>query len=96
MQDKYSGVEKRAHARRFFSPEERPTIRIGLQEFEMIDISEKGVWFVNDKIILQTGWVNGTIMFPGQGPIDIDGVIVREEGGDMGLHLVGAIDPDTA
>ena len=94
IQDEYSGSEKRAHPRKSFSADKRPTIQIGLQEFEVIDISEKGIRFVNDKKILQTGWVNGTINFPGRVSVDVDGVIVREDGGNMGLHLVGSLDPD--
>ena len=94
MEKDYAGIEKRAHIRRFFAAEHRPTIRIGFQEFDVIDISERGVRFINDKKVTQQGWVNGTIVFPGRGPIDVDGVIVREDNGDMGLHLVAPIDPD--
>jgi hypothetical protein len=32
--------------------------------------------------------------FPGRVPIDVDGVIVRDEDGDMVLHLVAPIDPN--
>ena len=93
MKKEYSGSEKRAYTRTNYPMDHRPTIRIGHQEFDIIDISERGVRFVNDKKITQQGWVNGTIVFPGQVPIDVDGVIVREEDGDMGLHLVAPIDP---
>ncbi len=77
----------------FIPSDHRPTIRIGIQEFDVIDISERGVRFVNDKKVTQKGWVNGCIVFPGKVSIDVDGVIVRDEDGDMGLHLVAPIDP---
>lgn len=93
MEKKYVGIEKRAHTRRFFTADNRPTIRIGPQEFDVIDISERGVRFVNDKKIFQKGWVNGTITMPGRTSIQVDGVIVRQENGDLGLHLVASIDP---
>jgi hypothetical protein len=93
MEKDYAGIEKREHTRRFFTSDDRPTIRIGIQEFDVIDISERGVRFVNDKKVTQKGWVNGCIVFPGKVPIDVDGVIVRDEDGDMGLHLVAPIDP---
>lgn len=32
--------------------------------------------------------------FHGQSSIDVDGVIVRDEDGDMGLHMVAPIDPE--
>ena len=91
MENVYAGTEKREHPRKFFTPGHRPTIRIGLQEFDIIDISEKGVRFVNDKKIVQQGWVNGTIVFTDGAPVDVDGVIVRNEDGDMGLHLLAPI-----
>jgi len=90
----YAGIEKREHTRRFFLAGQRPTIRIGPQEFDVIDISERGVRFVNDKKITQQGWVKGTTVFTDKVPIDVDGVIVRDEDGDMGLHLVAPLIPD--
>jgi hypothetical protein len=92
MGKNYAGLEKREYARRFYAPDHRPTIRIGLQEFDVIDISERGVRFVNDKKIIRQGWVNGTIVFTDKVPIHVDGVIVRDEDGHMGLHLVAPID----
>ncbi len=42
------------------------------EEFDVIDISERGVRFVNDNKIIQQGWVNGTILFADRVPIDPD------------------------
>lgn len=92
MEEAYRGVEKRRHPRTKFYVEERPRLRIGVQEFEIIDISEKGVRFVNDKKVGSQGWVNGTIVFPDARSIDIDGIVVRRESGNMGLHLISPID----
>ena len=49
MREVYNGAEKRRHPRILFADEERPKLKIGVQEFDVIDISEKGVRFVNDK-----------------------------------------------
>jgi len=92
MKENYAGIEKRAHNRMVFEPDHRPTIRIGPQEFKVIDISERGLRFVNDKAVAQRGWVNGTLAIPGKPVMDVDGVIVRREDGDMGLHLVAPLD----
>jgi hypothetical protein len=94
MRDAYGGVEKRQHPRTVFGSQERPKLKIGLQEFEVIDISEKGVRFVNDKEVGTKGWVNGTIVFSDSRVVDIDGIVVRQEGGDLGLHLISPIDPN--
>lgn len=96
MEEAYQGVEKRRHPRTQFDAEDRPRLRIGVQEFEVIDISEKGVRFVNDKKIGTQGWVNGTIVFPDERSVDIDGIVVRRESGNMGLHLISPIDFEIA
>jgi hypothetical protein len=92
MQDAYGGLEKREHPRTVFESQDRPRLKIGLQEFEVIDISEKGVRFVNDKKVGSKGWVNGTIVFSDARSIDIDGIIVRQESGNLGLHLISPIE----
>ena len=92
MRQDYNGVEKRQHPRTIFAAEERPKLKIGVQEFDVIDISEKGVRFVNDKKVGSQGWVNGTIEFADARSIDIDGIIVRRESGNIGLHLISPID----
>ncbi len=94
MRDAYEGVEKRQYPRTVFDSKDRPKLKIGLQEFEVIDISEKGVRFVNDKKVGTKGWVNGTIVFSDSRSIDIDGIIVRGDSGNLGLHLISPIDPN--
>ena len=90
--NRYEGPERRQYPRTVFDSEDRPRLKIGVQEFEIIDISEKGVRFVNDKKVNSAGWINGTIIFPDSKSIDIDGIIVRQESGNLGLHLISPID----
>jgi hypothetical protein len=92
MKQEYKGQERRQHPRTVFESQNRPRLKIGLQEFEVIDISEKGVRFVNDKKVNSEGWINGTIVFSDARRVDIDGIIVRQESGNLGLHLISPID----
>ena len=90
--NRYKGLERRQHPRTRFDSPDRPRLKIGVQEFEVIDISAKGVRFVNDKKVSSKGWINGTIIFSDSKSIDIDGIIVRQESGNLGLHLISPID----
>ena len=90
-QGKYQGSEKRRHARTAFDFSNRPKLKIGLQEFDVIDISERGIGFVDDKEIGASGWVKGTVVFSDRRRVDVDGIIVRRESGHMGLHLLSPI-----
>ena len=94
MKEAYYGLDKRQHPRTVFDVKDRPKLKIGLQEFEVINISEKGICFVNDKQIDTQGWVNGTIVFPDSRAIDVDGIIVRQESGNFGLHLISPLNPN--
>jgi len=67
-------------------------LKIGIQEFEVVDISRNGIRFVNDKDMASKGWINGTVVFPNLETVDIDGIVVRQKDGDMGIHLVGALE----
>ena len=92
MQEGYKGAEKRKHERKNFQEDQRPLLKIGIQEFEVIDISREGIRFVNDKAMHYKGWVNGEVVFPNLKSVEIDGIVVRQQDGDFGLHLVNAIE----
>lgn len=92
MEKEDKDLDRRSYSRREFKPGERPTLKIGKIEFEVIDISEGGLKFVNNKKINIEGWVSGTLTFLDNRSIDIDGIIVRKQDGEIGMHLVGPID----
>ena len=91
MEKEDRGLERRYYSRREYQSKERPTLKIGKIEFEVIDISERGLSFINNNKINLEGWVNGTLTFADNRSIDIDGIIVRKQNSEIGLHLVGPI-----
>ena len=92
MDNAFAGTEKRKHGRKVFPEDQRPLLKIGIQEFEVVDISKKGIRFVNNQNIASNGWINGTVVFPNHESVDIDGIVVRQKDGDMGIHLVGVLE----
>ena len=88
----YAGTEKRKHPRKIYPEDQRPLLKIGIQEFEVVDISKEGIRFINDKTLHSKGWINGTVVFPDLKSVDIDGIVVRQKDGDMGIHLVSALE----
>ena len=84
--------ERRSHIRKEYKPKEKPTLKIGKIEFEVIDISARGMKFINNKKINIEGWVSGTLTLLDNRSIEIDGIIVRKQDSEVGLHLVGPID----
>ncbi|UCD33078.1 MAG: PilZ domain-containing protein [Desulfobacterales bacterium] len=85
-------LDRRKYSRREFKPKEKPTLKIGKIEFEIIDISERGLRFINKHQINLEGWVSGTLTFSNRHSIEIDGIIVRKKKNEIGMHLVEPID----
>jgi hypothetical protein len=84
--------ERRNYLRREYKSKERPTLKIGKIEFEVIDISERGLKFINKKKINLKGWVSGTLTLSNSRSIEIDGIIIRKKNSEIGMHLIGSID----
>lgn len=85
-------LERRSHIRKEYKSKERPLLKIGKIEFEVIDISERGLKFINNKKINIEGWVSGTLTLLDSRSVEIDGIIVRKQDHEIGMHLVGPID----
>ncbi len=83
--------EKRQYPRQVCRPEEQTILRISKINFKVIDISERGLRFVNDGKLKLSGWVSGSLVIGNKKPIDIDGIVVRRQDNEIGIHLVSPI-----
>ena len=84
--------ERRSFIRKEYKSKEKPTLKIGKIEFEVVDISENGIRFINNKKINVEGWISGTLKLLDNRSIEIDGIVVRRRDAEIGMHLVGPID----
>ena len=76
------------YTRKEYSPSERPLLKIGGFEFDVLNISEKGLGFILDKQIKLSGWVNAKLVIANQTAVDVEGIIVWRQKGESGPHLV--------
>jgi len=79
--------EKRRYYRIEYPASLRPTLKIRKHEFEVVNISEKGVMFLADKKIEFGRWVSGDVTFFDGQPIGIEGKIVRKHENNIGMFL---------
>ena len=79
--------EKRGYYRIEYPASMRPTLKIRKHEFEVIDISEKGVRFLFDKNIKFGRWVNGDVSFYDGEAIGVEGKIVWKDEENIGMFL---------
>jgi len=90
----YQGQERRNYERIVYKPVERPKIQIENDIFEIADVSEKGLRFINNNEVKLDNWIRGTLTFLNGGSVDVEGMIEREQGNDFGLYLEYLIPPD--
>ena len=82
------GRERRRYFRLEYPPDERPELKIGKKTFQVLDVSERGVRFINDKDARFAEWIKGTITFHDGVSMEIEGKIVWECGDELGLQIV--------
>ena len=79
--------EKRKYFRIEYPASIRPTLEIRKHEFEIVDISEKGVKFSAGKEIKFGRWVTGNVTFHDGQAIGIEGRIAWKRGESIGMFL---------
>jgi hypothetical protein len=88
MDDKKSErQEKRRSFRIEYPASIRPTLKIRKHEFEVVDISEKGVRFSADKKIQFGRWVTGNITFYDGQVVGVEGKIAWKREQTIGMFL---------
>lgn len=67
---------RRRHYRLEYPPGERPVFKVRKYVFDVVDISQGGLRFVNDKAVKFGKWLSGTIVFPSGEMIERDARVV--------------------
>jgi len=91
----YEGTDRRTYLRVIYHPTKRSKLIVGKHEFEIADISEGGIRFISNKKIKIEKRLRGTVAFLFGESNDIEGDIVWEQNGELGLLLKSLIPPAT-
>ena len=76
MDDKdYEGIEKREYFRILYSKMDKPVFRVGSDSFEILDISNRGIRFINDRNVRLTHYVTGELLFLSGESIRVEGIL---------------------
>ena len=84
---KMGNQERRRYYRIEYPASMRPILKIRKHEFEVVNISEKGVMFLADKKIKFGRWVSGEVTFYDGQTVGIEGKIVRKYENNIGMFL---------
>lgn len=85
--DKRIRTEKRAYVRLVYSPEKRPVLTVGKNSFEVLNICETGLKFLNHLEKPFGKQVFGKVTFQNGGSIKINGKVKWENGREIGLFI---------
>jgi hypothetical protein len=91
---KYEYIERRKDSRTEYLNIERPRLKIGKHKFEVLDISQRGLKFLNDKEVNLSEYISGKLTFLCGESIDIEGSLIWEQDDDFGLYLKNHIPSD--
>ena len=87
----YNGPERRRKPRLSYPAGHCPSFTTGGQVFTVLDISEHGLRFDKEAHVPLKGWIRGNLALISGRDVDIDGVVVRDQPGDIGLLFITAI-----
>ena len=79
--------EKRSYIRIVYSPAKRPRLAALNCEFEITDISEGGIRFLNNAAVQLPEFIKGQITFLDCETIDIDGQVEWQQDNEAGISL---------
>ena len=92
--DQYKDLERRSYNRIKYNPKERAKLQIKTYVFEVSDISEKGLRFINDKEINLDKRIRGTLTFLYGESVEIAGSVEWEKDNDFGVQFEVPISSD--
>ena len=91
---RYQGREKRNYFRIVYSLTKRPGLKAGKQDYEVADISQRGIRFVSQHKSRPAKRIKGTLTFLYGESIDLKGTVVWEQDQQFGLLLEDPIPSD--
>ena len=85
--NQYKGPERRCYNRIKYNPKERAKLQIQTLVFEVVDISENGLRFINDKEIALDKSIRGVLNFLHGVSVNIEGSLVWEKENEFGVQF---------
>ena len=90
----YEDTERRRYPRTEYLNLEGSRLKIGKHRFEVLNISQSGLNFLNDAEILFPDYISGELTFLCSEPIAVEGFVTWEQDDDFGLYLKNLMPSD--
>jgi hypothetical protein len=83
----FTGVERRSYTRVVYKPSQRPLLQIDSNNFQVADVSQEGLRFINDDGIILNHWIRGVFTFLYGESIEIEGRLEWQQDDDFGVRF---------
>ena len=83
----FSGQDRRNYSRIIYQPGNRASLIVGSQIYEVMDITESGVRFINENPLSPDTAISGSILFLNGEMVEIEGKVEWQEEGEVGMSL---------
>jgi len=83
----FSGPDRRNYSRIVYQPGNRASLIVGSQIYEVMDITESGIRFINENPLAPETEISGSILFLNGEMVDVEGLVEWQEEGEVGMSL---------
>lgn len=83
----YTGPERRNYTRVIYKPSQKAGLKIDSVMFDVLDINESGIRFINPGSVKIPGFIRGILTLLSGTRIEIDGKIEWEQDDEVGISL---------
>ncbi|MCF8067068.1 MAG: hypothetical protein K9L30_00630 [Desulfobacterales bacterium] len=87
----FNRQDRRNYSRIIYQPGNRASLIMGSRIFEVMDITESGVRFINENPLPPETAISGSILFLNGEMVDIEGKVEWQEEGEVGMSLSALI-----
>lgn len=83
----FKGPERRTYSRVVYQAGRRPELRFKDHRFQVTDISERGLGFVNDANLRLGKEMRATVIFADGSSFSFEGAVVRRKEREVGIYF---------
>ena len=90
----FHGPDRREYFRILYAKMEKPVLAVGQHSFEILDLSNAGIRFINEQNVKLPDYITGELTFLSGETVRVAGILKWERSNMYGLHMQERIPDD--
>jgi len=92
--DNFHGLDRREYFRILYAKMEKPVLAVGPHTFEILDLSNAGIRFINNQNVKLPEYITGELTFLSGETVHVAGILKWERSNMYGLYMQDRIPDD--